>query len=95
MVLPADPETVMPLWQPQAVLPYRAGNSSHHNVLLMICAYDGRVAEVESASPQRSVRLTDDSRGARGNHRQADVDDLFAQWASDPLQLLSFPDLGM
>ena len=24
-----------------------------------------------------------------------EVDDLFAQWESDPLQLLSFPDLGM
>jgi hypothetical protein len=38
-------------------------------------------------------RVTDDSRWARNNH-QAEVDDLFAQWESDPLQLLSFPDLG-
>ena len=40
-------------------------------------------------------RITDDSRWVRANHRQAEVDDLFAQWESDPLQLLSFPDLGM
>jgi hypothetical protein len=32
---------------------------------------------------------------ARNNHRQAEVDDLFAQWDSDPLALLSLPDLGM
>ncbi len=52
-------------------------------------------AGVESASPQLSVRLADDSHWARDNHRQAKVDDLFAQWESDPLQLLSIPDLGM
>ena len=40
-------------------------------------------------------RITDDSRLARNNHRQAAVDDLFAQWESDPLGLLSFPDLGV
>jgi hypothetical protein len=28
------------------------------------------------------------------SHRQTEVDDLFAQWESDPLELLSFPDLG-
>ena len=54
-----------------------------------------RAAGIECASPQRSVRITDDSRWARDNHLQAEVDDLFAQWESDPLQLLSFPDLGM
>jgi hypothetical protein len=31
---------------------------------------------------------------ARDSHRQTEVDDLFAQWESDPLQLLSLPDLG-
>ena len=40
-------------------------------------------------------RLADNSRSARDNHRQAEVDDLFAQWESDPLQLLSLTDLGM
>ena len=39
-------------------------------------------------------RITDDSRLARNNHRQAAVDDLFAQWESDPLGLLSFPTSG-
>ena len=40
-------------------------------------------------------RIADDSRLARDNHRQTEVDDLFAQWESDPLELLSLPDLGM
>jgi hypothetical protein len=40
-------------------------------------------------------RIADDSRWARANHHQAEVDDLFAQWESDPLELLSFPGLGM
>jgi hypothetical protein len=34
-------------------------------------------------------RIADDSRWARANHHQAEVDDLFAQWETDPLQLLS------
>ena len=53
------------------------------------------MAGVESSSPQPSVRIADDYRWASDNHRQAKVDDLFAQWESDPLQLLSFPELGM
>jgi hypothetical protein len=40
-------------------------------------------------------RIADDSRWARANHHQAEVDDLFAQWDSDPLELFSFPNLGM
>ena len=40
-------------------------------------------------------RIANNSRSARDNHRQAEVDDLFAQWESDPLQLLSLTDLGM
>jgi hypothetical protein len=40
-------------------------------------------------------RMTDDSRWARDNHHQAEVDNLLAQWESDPLELLSFPDLGI
>ena len=44
----------------------------------------------ESGTPHRG-RLS----LGRDNHHQAEVDDLFAQWESDPLQLLSFPDLGM
>jgi archaellum component FlaF (FlaF/FlaG flagellin family) len=40
-------------------------------------------------------RIADDSRWARANHHQAEVDDLFAQWESDPLQLLTFPGLGI
>ncbi|MHB0959621.1 MAG: NHL repeat-containing protein [Pirellulaceae bacterium] len=39
-------------------------------------------------------RITDGSRWASDNHREAKVDDLFAQWESDPLELFSFPDLG-
>jgi hypothetical protein len=42
-----------------------------------------------------SLRIADDNRWARDNHRQTDVDDLFAQWDSDPLELLSLPNLGM
>ena len=45
--------------------------------------------------PQPRSRITEDSRGARDNHRQTEVDDLVAQWDSDPLQLLSRSDLGM
>ncbi len=55
----------------------------------------GWVAGVESASSQQSIRLTDDSRWASDNHRQTEVDDLFAQWESDPLALLTLPDLGI
>jgi hypothetical protein len=64
-------------------------------VAWLTCQPCGWVAGVESSSPQQSIRLTDDSRLARDNHRQAEVDDLFAQWDSDPLALLSAPDLGM
>ena len=39
--------------------------------------------------------LTDDNRWARDNDSQSDVDDLFAEWDSNPLELLSLPDLGM
>jgi hypothetical protein len=51
------------------------------------------VAGVESASHQPTVRIK--SRLARDNHRQASGDDLFAQWDSDPLELLRLSDLGM
>jgi hypothetical protein len=40
-------------------------------------------------------RITDDSRWVRDNRHEAEVDDLFAQWESDPLELFSFPNLGM
>ena len=40
-------------------------------------------------------RIADDSHSARNNYRQTEVDDLFAEWESDPLGLLSFPDLGI
>jgi hypothetical protein len=40
-------------------------------------------------------RSTDNSRWANDNHRQTEVDDLFAQWDADPLELLSVSDLGM
>ena len=40
-------------------------------------------------------RIANDSRWASDNHRQTEVDDLFAEWDSDPLALLSLPDLGM
>ena len=36
-------------------------------------------------------RVANDSRLARDNHRQTEVDDLFAEWDSDPLELLSLP----
>ena len=39
-------------------------------------------------------RIADDSRWVNDKHH-TEVDGLFAQWESDPLQLLSFPDLGM
>jgi hypothetical protein len=40
-------------------------------------------------------RIAENSRWASDNHRQTDVDDLFAEWESDPLALLTLPDLGM
>jgi hypothetical protein len=43
--------------------------------------------------PQRSVRLANDSVANDKHHTE--VDDLFAQWDSDPRELLSLPDLGM
>jgi hypothetical protein len=42
-----------------------------------------------------ATHLSNYSRWARDNHHQAEVDDLFAQWESDPLELLSVPDLGI
>jgi len=39
--------------------------------------------------------LTGDNRRATDYDSQADVDDLFAEWESDPLALLTLPDLGM
>ena len=38
-------------------------------------------------------RIANDS--VAGDKHHTDVDDLFAQWESDPLELLSLPDLGM
>ena len=38
-------------------------------------------------------RLANDSVANDKHHTE--VDDLFAQWDSDPLELLSLPDLGM
>jgi hypothetical protein len=39
--------------------------------------------------------LADDNHRASDNDSQSDVDDLFAEWDSDPPALLSFPDLGI
>jgi hypothetical protein len=39
-----------------------------------------------------TTRATNDS--VANDRRRTDVDDLFAQWDSDPLELLSLPDLG-
>ena len=44
------------------------------------------------SEPQRSVCLANDTRLANDKHH-TEVDDVFAQWESDPLQPLSFPDL--
>ncbi len=77
-------------WRPCAALPGLVPPDGVTNPSLR----DG-VAGVESSSLQPIVRITDDYRWARANHRQTKVDDLFAQWESDPLQLLSFPDLGI
>ena len=55
---------------------------------------DSWVAGGESASLEPTVRLADAFRWARDNHRKTEVDDLFAEWESDPLELLSVPDLG-
>ena len=43
--------------------------------------------------PQLRNRTTNDSVANDKHHTE--VDDLFAQWDSDPLALLSLPDLGM
>ncbi len=51
------------------------------------------LAGIKSASYQPIVRIT--SRLARDHHRHTKVDDLFAQRDSDPLGLLSLPDLGI
>jgi hypothetical protein len=50
----------------------------------------GQVAGAESASPQRSVHIASDSLANDKHHTE--VDDLFAQWDSDPLELLSLTD---
>jgi hypothetical protein len=47
------------------------------------------VAGVESASPQPN---TDVTRGISANRRRTEVDDLFAEWDSDPLELQNFPE---
>ncbi len=39
-------------------------------------------------------RIADNTRWANDKHH-TEVDDLFAEWDSDPLELLSLPDLGM
>jgi hypothetical protein len=49
----------------------------------------GWVAGVESASPQPN---TDVTRGISANRRRTEVDDLFAEWDSDRLDLLSLPE---
>jgi hypothetical protein len=38
-------------------------------------------------------RIANNARWASDNHRQTEVDDLFAQWDSDLLELLSLPGL--
>ena len=42
--------------------------------------------------PQRTAPRND---SVANDKHHTEVDDLFAQWDSDPLELLSFPDLGM
>jgi hypothetical protein len=39
-----------------------------------------------------ATRIANDSVANDKHHTE--VDDLFAQWESDPLELLNFPDLG-
>ena len=46
-----------------------------------------RVCEPSSNLGLANDRVANDT-------RHAEVDDLFAQWESDPLELLSLPDLG-
>jgi hypothetical protein len=60
----------------------------------VVPALDCGVPGAESTNVQRSVRGTDDSRGARTIRRHVTVDDLFAQWESDPLQLQNVPGRG-
>ncbi len=45
--------------------------------------------------PAKLPAAAADNRWANDNDRQSEVDDLFAQWESDQLELLSLPDLGM
>ena len=47
----------------------------------------------ESASAQLNIRLANDSVSNDKHH--SEVGDLFAQWDSDPLALVSLPDLEM
>ena len=43
---------------------------------------------------RRNVSGTIDVAVIQNLNRKQVVDDLFAQWESDPLELFSFPDLG-
>ncbi len=79
------------------VFPHGAFRWYIHRQSLGMSAVLGR-----SGRPRRLITLrfacnpiADDSRLVRDNHHQAKVDDVFAEWDTDPLQLLSLPDLGM
>ena len=54
-----------------------------------------RVVRVKCASRLRSVRIADYWRCVCDNRLPTEVNDLFAEWESDPLELLSLPGLGL
>jgi hypothetical protein len=56
----------------------------------MTCYNRPRAVSRERVGPAN--RLANDSVANDKHHTE--VDDLFAQWDSDPLELLSLPDLG-
>jgi hypothetical protein len=45
--------------------------------------------------PHQGVFIANELGRVRDSHRHTEVADLFAPWDSDPLALLSLPDLGM
>ncbi len=65
----------------------RTGRVASRNAVVGVSVADFTVGAAPSY-------LTGDNRWATDHDSQADVDDLFAEWDADPLELVSLPDLG-
>jgi hypothetical protein len=66
---------------------------SYRPATLPSCTVASGWYQVCDGIPPRSVRLASDS--VANDKYHTEVDDLFAEWDSDPLGLMSLPDLGM